>query len=153
MIPVDQDILAANDDGTDANGVPGNCYQACLASIVEKPLANVPHIVSLPGDWWINVQAWAHHEGLMHTFLGADDDDRLTAIRQAGDVLGIIGAGPSPRGPFLHAVVLNPDTLQLAHDPHPSRKGLTETQAIEVIWRPHRVPLTHIDALPEGVAA
>lgn len=136
MTPVDQTILAVNDDGTDANGVPGNCYQACLATILDLPLTAVPHIVTLRGTWWVNVAAWAHGRGLIHTFVEADDLKSLDTIRDLGAVLGIIGAGPSPRGPFHHAVVLHPDTLDTAHDPHPSRKGVLNVDMLEVIWRP-----------------
>lgn len=139
MIPIDQNILAINDDGTDAEGRPGNCYQACLASIIEARLDTVPHIVALPGDWYINVQLWTLQQGLMHTVVDPSDRDRLAAIHAAGRVLGVIGAGPSPRGPFQHAVILDPETLQLTHDPHPSRKGLTEVQIIEVIWKPTNI--------------
>lgn len=138
MIPVDQNILAVNDDGTDANGVPGNCYQACLASIIEEPLENVPHIVALPGDWYINTQLWTLQRGLVHTVVDPSDTHRLDAINEAGKALGYIGVGPSPRGPFQHAVVLDPETLETAHDPHPSRKGITATHLIEVLWRPRK---------------
>ena len=79
MIPVHQTILAdpTRNDGHDATGQPGNCYQAAIASA--------------------------------------------------------LGAGPSPRGPFRHVVVLDPKTGAMIHDPHPSGAGVTEVDEVELI--------------------
>lgn len=136
MKPVDQTILAVTDDGLDANGVPGNCYQACLASVMEDSLENIPHIAEMSYTWWLNAHAWAHSRGLIDTFLGIDDKKLYDELREIGDVVGVIGSGPSPRGNFYHAVVLDSDTLEIVHDPHPSRSGVTQVEGLEVIWKP-----------------
>ena len=53
MIPVHQTILAdpARNDGHDANGQPGNCYQAAIASALDLRLDDVPHFATFCDDW------------------------------------------------------------------------------------------------------
>lgn len=61
----------------------------------------------------------------------------------------VLASGPSPRGPFDHLVVaryrwiptgrpgrLRP-TVEIVHDPHPSRAGLVEIASIELILAPY----------------
>ena len=48
MKPVDQTILTAPG---------GNCFAACVASILELPLADVPNFCS-EERWWNALQIW-----------------------------------------------------------------------------------------------
>lgn len=47
MIPVTQTIFAdpLRGDGHNADGEPGDCLRACVASILELPLSAVPNFV------------------------------------------------------------------------------------------------------------
>lgn len=149
MIPVLQTIFAdpARNDGRDAEGVAGNCYQAALASVLELPLAEVPHF-GLDADWAEKSWAWLLARGVVRAFYygealerfhwpcwdGPGPDELYDGISVVGRV-GVIGAGPSPRGAFRHAVVLDPDTGLLAHDPHPSGLGVLEVDELEVLYQ------------------
>ncbi|ASX98777.1 hypothetical protein SEA_COLUCCI_108 [Arthrobacter phage Colucci] len=125
MIPVDQTIFAdpASNDGNAADGTPGNCFQACVASLLELPLEDVPHFITHE-DWWEVTKAFvsAHKPGwtIEHfdtVFPAYQDPDHPEAPTH------VIGSGKSPRGDFYHAAIVDAVTGELAHDPHPSRAG------------------------------
>lgn len=119
MRPVDQTIL----------GRGGDCFSACLASILEIPLDEVPHVM-IEDDY----------EGALSEFLRLFDlwSLKMDVAVCRGIELAPVGyhviSGPSPRQvdgkeEMWHAVVGY--NGEMVHDPHPSRTGLRE----EVIWR------------------
>lgn len=123
MKPVDQNKF----------GVPGgNCFSACVATILEIPLQEVPYFMSddLAGREWIaKLGAWLRPRGLYPMILSAN-----------AKVPGIhIVHGGSPRGEGTHAVVGVGDTV--VFDPHPSRAGIRNVteKTILVPYEPHKV--------------
>jgi hypothetical protein len=109
MKPIDQDIFI-----NDPQGRVGNCLQACLASIMEMNLTDVPHFAAIPDDTWFEQMCnWIGDHGYQF-----EDYDGLN---ESPHYMLVIGK--SPRG-VSHAVVYKDG--QLAHDPHPSRAGVTE---------------------------
>jgi len=100
--------------------VPGNCFQACVASIMEMPIEAVPHFMLF--DPWVDAfYAWMKQMGYQVDFtVDADEVPKDTFY---------ILSGRSPRGNFDHAVVaFNGETV---HDPHPAGGGvLSFTDAI-----------------------
>lgn len=133
MIPVDQTIMAdpARGDGHDADGNPGNCWQACVASLLELPLEEVPHFI-VHEDWWEATKAFVsvHKPGwTMEHF------DAAFPVYQWPDGAPehVIGSGPSPRGDFYHAAIVDAKTGELAHDPHPSRAGFVQLETMFVL--------------------
>lgn len=127
MIPVDQTRLM----GT-LQEPPGNCWAACVASILELPLSEVPDEVD---DWEPGMdprKSWVPYQKRIHQWLF---DRGLVLIEVQAKHLNYCGpleifksthcilSGPSPRNPEVqHAVVGLGNTI--AHDPHPSRDGL-----------------------------
>lgn len=61
MIPVVQSIVAAGDV---PDRVPGDCVRACVASIFELRLEQVPHFVASPRGWYPAIQDWLRPMGL-----------------------------------------------------------------------------------------
>lgn len=110
MKPVDQTILH-----NDPYGRIGNCLQACVASITEQPLDQVPHFAE-SDTWELDMLEWLTLHGYQVTI--------RPYIRHspAG-----IAWGLSPRG-VTHAVVV--EDGEVAFDPHPSRAGLDRTDGI-----------------------
>jgi hypothetical protein len=105
----------------DPSGVPGNCLQAAVASLLNLPLDDVPHFI-LHDDWLEQLAAFCIAHG-------------YRPIMRMPDVPVAYGMawGPSERG-VRHAVVWVDG--QIAWDPHPSRAGLlkvTELIAFEPI--------------------
>ena len=123
MIRHTQAIIAdpARGDGNDTNGIPGDCWKACIASLLEvEDYDSVPHFVAMD-EWWRETCAyvWGRAgKGLMKW--------RDRTLLPEGIEL-FIGTGPSPRGDFYHAVIVDREG-NLVHDPHPSQLGILEVE-------------------------
>lgn len=105
MSTVTQTILAGQEEG-----VYGNCVQAAVASMLDLPIASVPHFAHF--DWWKGaLEFWARGKGLTcHWVHGDTIPDHLAMV-----------CGKSARG-LGHAVV--GEAGSIIWDPHPDRTGL-----------------------------
>lgn len=107
MIPVTQ---------TDTSFTTGNCFAACLASVLELPLEQVPNFMDEGTGWYDRYNDWLAGRNL-----------RIFTYR--GDLkpptgYAILGAG-SPRFNGMHAVVTH--NGEIVWDPHPqSEMGVGE---------------------------
>lgn len=124
MTPVKQSKLYAADAIHN-----GNCFAACLASMLDLPLWMVPPFDDMFGrtDWWARVGEWLariHHVRLVRTEGHAPE-----AMPPY-----YIASGLSARG-VRHSVIYAAG--ELAHDPHPSGAGVL---AVEWTWHVERVP-------------
>lgn len=122
-----QRYLAARPDGHTLDGIPGDCYAACIAILLDVPLDDLPHFVMHGDRWWdltrrtvrdlrpgLDIQCFTPSPWPLY-----DDPDALDPSQRL-----CVATGPSPRGPFLHCVVIDSITGDLVWDPHPSRDGL-----------------------------
>lgn len=142
MKPVYQTILAdpTRGDGCDAEGRPGNCYQAAIASALELPLDDVPHFAAFGTGWLKQSEKWFRNRGIVRAFyceplcypLWVASGTLIEGIPVTG-IIAVLGAGLSPRGEFWHAVVLSPESGEMIHDPHPSGRGI-EVAEVEVLF-------------------
>ncbi|HMY20843.1 MAG TPA: hypothetical protein PKA58_31180 [Polyangium sp.] len=103
MIPVDQSVFHER----------GDCMSACIASILELPLEEVPHFAKYD-DWRERLDAWLRDRG-MYSIEGIFNGDWRP------DGLYLLG-GKSPRHDGSHCVVARGH--EVLHDPHPSRLGV-----------------------------
>lgn len=103
MKPVNQTIFK------DEQG-RGNCLQACIASLLELPLEDVPHFTAMGEEWWFNMRDWFAERNLN--------------VEWAATIVPFgawhIASVVSPRfdDGTTHAVICNPDG-EIVHDPHP----------------------------------
>lgn len=118
----------------------GNCVSACVASILNRPLDEVPHFGEegvVLGDvvedgvghglhWWAMLLGYMAAAGYSPVELPDVDHG------EPGEYLFV--AGLSPRG-VMHQVIYRDGTLW--HDPHPSRDGLADVREV-LAWRPRR---------------
>ena len=90
MIPIHQTILAdpQRNDGHDADGQPGNCYQAAIASVLDLALEDVPHFATFSDDWVQRSWSWFADRGLTRAF------GRSPADSHPLDPHRVIRAGP-----------------------------------------------------------
>lgn len=97
-------------------GRVGDCFRACLASVLGRKSEAVPHFALL-GDVHAmqTAIAWLQYKGYG---LSREKDDYDWPILQL-----CIGRGYSSRG-IAHAVVCDTATGKMLHDPHPSREGV-----------------------------
>lgn len=110
MIPITQ---------TDPTKETGNCFAACIASILEIPLDEMPNFHSeFWADDWIE---WLRPRGFsLMTWDLPDDIEILRHERRRYLMPGYcILAAESPRFDCLHAVVCLDG--EIVHDPHPER--------------------------------
>jgi hypothetical protein len=103
----------------DKDGV-GNCFEACLASIFELDILDVPMFHET--DWFTSFFEWIQEKG--YTYYGALNAE---AVKTYDKGLGgyFIVAGESPRGKHIkggHAVIFKDG--QMVHDPHPDGTGI-----------------------------
>lgn len=115
---------------TDMGGpVPGDCWRtaiACLLGLADP--AEVPHFIhehdgmTVPDRWWHATVEWVEAYLPGWTLGGYDPTFPLYDSPHAPP--HVIASGPSPRGPWLHSVVVDARTGALVWDPHPSRAGL-----------------------------
>jgi len=119
MKPVMQ-TLFYDKDGT------GNCFEACLASIFEIDLKDVPNF---HGDTWFkDFWEWLKIKG--YTSYGSLYDEGIGDYKGGVDGFFIV-AGESPRGTHIrggHAVVYK--NGKLVHDPHPDGTGVVSFKYI-----------------------
>lgn len=121
MKPVSQTILHTDD------GPPGDCFRACVASLLELAAEDVPHFVLNPRTWMRDCNAWLAQRGLV--MVATEDRIRDVFWRGCGRVYAI-AAGKSPRGPWHHSVIARlggtdeDPVWEIVHDPHPSGAGI-----------------------------
>lgn len=141
MIEHTQTILAEREDGHSATGVPGNCLQTVVASMLDLDLDQVPHF-ALYVDWFAAMRRWARDRDADFTYFPLPVPEQYAAAWETLQTWGrehrahVLLSGPSPRGPFWHVVVGNVD-LETVHDPHPSRAGLLEVRDVIVYCQPY----------------
>ncbi|WP_458317138.1 hypothetical protein [Mycolicibacterium brisbanense] len=109
-----------------ASGTVGDCWRACIASVIGCPITEVPHFVRDHGtEWFEATNTWLTAQ-CGETVLYAPGEpwaaDELSTITRRPY---IILNGGSPRGEFAHCVVADVATGAVVHDPHPSRNGIT----------------------------
>lgn len=126
MIPVDQTRFGHTAPLTEA---PGNCFAACIASILELRLDQVPdesanwkegmtHDDSWP-LYFNAISIWLRERGYFYIEVPTPQLYIQAASWKEFDVYNII-AGPSPRNPEIYHAVVGKG-VKLVHDPHPSR--------------------------------
>lgn len=114
MTPVVQTTFGDGSDGSE----PGNCQSACLASLLDLPISDVPNFAALgPAGYWDGMQDWLAGRGL-YLFETRPDPSRIPGTPED---LHYIASGKSPRG-LSHAVIMCEGDI--VHDPHPSGAGL-----------------------------
>lgn len=119
MKPVDQEFVHLPEIGQ-----MGDCQRAVIASLLEIPIADVPHFLQDakgdPSDYWDSLQSFLASRGFAYLCVPARSGAAF--FGDGVDVYHEI-AGPSPRGNgVFHAVVGRNGVI--VHDPHPSKAGL-----------------------------
>lgn len=99
-------------------GLQGNCFEACLASLLDVPIYAIPELGHDP-EFMPNLQKYLFPLGRFY-FQLKPDDPLLPEIFAAGPTWHTM-EGISPRGGPHACVAMNG---KLVHDPHPGGDGL-----------------------------
>lgn len=121
MRPAYQTTFGDGKDGQES----GNCFAACLASLLEMDTAGVPNFVAHP-DWFRRCQAWLSERGYGVVRI----DWPPTVYAGQFPAMPVVVSGWGPRG-IRHSCVGRiawdeegyPD-VQILHDPYPQGGGL-----------------------------
>lgn len=107
----------------------GNCHAACLASVLELPLDEVPNFQEITDDdaCWRAEEDWLKAKG----FFSLSTDPLAELDSYAG---WHIAMGPNARNGTMHSCVYY--GTELRHDPNPEGGGLAE-----VTYRYFLIPL------------
>jgi hypothetical protein len=109
----------------------GNCFAACLASILGCPLEDV----DAPFDEEDKATYWL--DAFQQRLIMAGLPYRLLILKATGDVLRFLGdalyiaGGPSPRGAYLHSCVYREGAL--LHDPFPGGSGFKDQVVKDIV--------------------
>lgn len=107
-------------DQTISSHVNGNCFEACVASILELPLDEVPTFVGGNSEEWFEAfAAWMATRGHAAAYL-----PHAPGMRPIGYHIGASDFHSVDGVRTAHAVVALDGTV--VHCPHPSRAGLTQ---------------------------
>lgn len=132
MTPVDQTRFFCGNPGDPAESAPGNCWTACIASLLDLTLTEVPDEAEFwkpgmtPSQSWIpymkEAHRWLRGRGFVLVEVQAKHVNYQGPIEIFKSMHCIL-SGPSPRNKdVFHAVVGRGN--EIVHDPHPSRAGL-----------------------------
>lgn len=137
MIPVDQTTFGDGSDGKE----PGNCFAACLASVLELPLSEVPNFMTEyePVGWFLKAQRWLGGRGLaildLHYEDGAPDEFWTLPVVQPGQIWIAAGMANRDGREIRHCVVMRGPEREMLHDPNPlfGRAGIKRVDALTFI--------------------
>lgn len=111
MIPIQQTQFGHDFERSDV----GNCFSACVASVLEIPLEDIPNFCYSPreekDDWFDRFQKWLNHLSFCAITICNFPKDLLANLGY------IIASIKSPRGDFLHSVVIKNGLI--VWDPYP----------------------------------
>jgi hypothetical protein len=115
MTPQDQEFIHAPE-----RGQHGDCMRACVAALLDLPIAAVPHFAQLDaegkGNFWLMVTEFCRNNGYAFVTMQG-------RFVWAEDAIYHIISGPSPRAAGVYHAVVGMNG-QVHFDPHPSRAGL-----------------------------
>ena len=119
MKPIDQTIFGFK---------KGNCFQACVASIFEREINDVPEFMGDGVDsFYDNLRKWEGVTGLKFINITVGDED-IDIIKNCF----VIAAGPSPRDKKKnHACIYY--NGKMVHDPHPDKIGIVAPEYYTII--------------------
>lgn len=108
----------------------GNCLQACVASIFELELDQVPNFVD-DKNWLYALQEFCAIFGVFPYIVDLRNRDPGIQFGYEGKWFSIV-TGKSPRGPYLHAVVSY--NGKIIHDPYPGGDGKLGDLVDEIVF-------------------
>ena len=108
-------------------GDVGNCFSACLASVFDIEINEVPNFYNVAGNdpaaWWGAVRDWLRDRGFGVMSIQADLIDQFEGL--------FIVGGESERG-IEHAVLYQ--NGKIIFDPHPSDVGVKKVTSVDLLY-------------------
>lgn len=119
---------------TPDGSIRGNCFRACLSSIMDLDIEDIPHFEDMGQEWhepFFNFLKEKNYE-----FEGTGQKKNFDKLKRYEGIEGcVIVFGKSPREYVKsgHAVIYK--NGEFFFDPHPSNEGLTEVEGYYMITK------------------
>jgi hypothetical protein len=116
-------------------GPRGNCYSACLASLFELTLDEVPNFFDgvdgydTTSQWWGSVRKWLAEKGFGIISISLSLPNGYEWLENYEGYF--IVCGMSNRGLY-HATLWNYG--KMCYDPHPDQTGLLEPDSVDLLY-------------------
>lgn len=95
--------------------VRGNCWRACIASLIEIDIDDMPTFEDMEDQWLVKTRSWLRTQGFEMHVLSKQLVPKGLAI----------ASGTSPRHSQTgHSIIVYEG--ELYHDPHPDRTGILD---------------------------
>lgn len=133
---------------TEENPKQGDCFRACIASILELRLEEVPDFCASQGDWETNFHQWLAEKGLSSVEVNLGPDQIIYPVTEG--TLCIVSGTTSRHPTRLHSVIgrvtwnktlkiyneARPFLMfEFLHDPHPSGEFIIICKTVNYILR------------------
>lgn len=136
MTPIDQTRFSTPD-----GSVKGNCFLACIASLFDLSIEDVPELeqeaIAQNSSWPIVLDNWCRtfgYEfcGCAYLFTGMNEQQFWDSLEPFSHDGYFIVGGASPRTYVTvgHSVIFR--DRMMVHDPHPSRDGLLSIREVYI---------------------
>ena len=109
----------------------GDCFRACVASILELPIEKIPNFMGNgPNFFDENIRKWGDENKIrMIDIQFHDEENRDKSLKDCY----IIASGKSPRNnDFMHSIVWF--NGKIIHDPHPDKNGIVGNPEIFTLF-------------------
>jgi hypothetical protein len=106
----------------------GDCFTACIASLVGVELSEIPNFCAYDDEWPSNCKEWLFERGIVRVVFSSYPI--AESVAEEYKELVLIASGPGPRG-HRHAVLWKNNDL--LWDPHPSRDGLLKAEEFDML--------------------
>jgi len=125
-----------------AAGTFGDCTRACLRTLAQDPMPDLPHPIGPDAKWNLDFfEVLEEQYGWLHKTNPYRPNKDWSFLPRV-----IAAAGPTVRthhedGQPLHLVIWDRVAGRMIHDPHPSRAGLISITGFDWLERINRVAL------------
>lgn len=130
----------------------GNCLQACIASLLDRPLESVPNFPDLIDDDQVDSMLpkmvdWCRRQNVGIAYIDVSGREEVWPVL---DGFYLIACGKTKRSDYMnHAVIIRPwlvdgrTELEPVHDPCPDGKFLTKVEYLFLLL-PEILPQTRL---------
>jgi hypothetical protein len=102
---------------TDFSRETGNCLQACVASMLEVSLDQVPNFAKYGECWFVRLREYLRYWGLDGLYVSYPQEEQLQQMVPQVTAIAIIPVKDAGENDY-HAVITN--HTQIIHDPNPN---------------------------------
>lgn len=136
-------------DARTIDGTPGDCLRTAAACALRIRPDTVPHFAMSRVTWYQRMRLHARSINYDWALITPERMDEFNVWGALGSNARMVATGPSPRGDYLHCIVVDRNARYL-HDPHPTRAGLAGDVVDYLVLTEPYYPLPYLPELTRG---